>query len=728
MKSWLAVIGIGFIVAGVPTMAQGGPGREVAEHRAGFAYPRAYRDKTVDVYFGTRVAAPYQWMENLQNPELKHWVAAENQLTDAHLAKIKLREVLYRRLERLWDYAKEGSPIQAGGKLFFSRNPGLENQATVYVQDGINAKPRVLFNPNRISPNGNIALAGYQPSPDGKYLAYELSLGGSDWQTIHVLDVATGKTLPRVVRWVKFANISWTHDSKGFFYSRFPEPRKGEAISERLANQKLYYHWVNKPQADDRLIYARPDLPKWIINGAVTENGRYLFIYLEYDISKNDLYYVDLGNPDHPDLGAPVHPLFTLNNAAYTPIGVRGKTAFVQTDYRAPRGRVVAVKLDRLGPRHWRTVVPETDGVLESAQMAAGRVLANRMVVAKSRLSLYSTDGKLIKNLRLPEQMGSVSGISSRDESPNVYYEFTSFLQPAGVYRYDVASGGTSAFFRPKLDFDPAPYQVRQVFYRSSGGTEVPLFIIARKGVKLDGKNPTILYGYGGFDITITPYFNPMLAVWLELGGVYAIPNLRGGGVYGQQWHHAGMLGKKQNVFDDFANAARWLIRHRYTSTPHLGIMGYSNGGLLTGASVTQQPHLFGAVYIGHGVLDMLRFQKFSGGQYWVSEYGTSAKKKDFKWLYAYSPLQNLKPGVCYPPTLITTSTDDDRVVPSHGYQFAAKMQYDQGCVNPILLHVAMTTSHTYMPTDKRIRHLADDWGFIGAHIGMPPGGLGGTR
>lgn len=687
------------------------------------AYPAARRDKTVDVYFGTKVSAPYQWMENLKNPKLKQWWHEENQLTNHCLAKLRLREVFYKSLKRLWNYPKESSPIQAGDRLFYTHNTGLENQSVIYVKNESGGKARVLLDPNKLSPNGDIALAGYQPSPNGKYLAYELSIGGSDWQTIHVLDVETGKELPYPVKWVKFSNVSWTRNSQGFFYSRFPAPPKGERISDRLANQTLYYHWVNKPQSDDRLIYARPKTPKWIVNGSVSENGRYLFIYLAYDISKNDLYYADLGNPRHPNLNATVHPLFVKNNASYTPIGVEGKTVFVKTDFKAPNGRVVAVKLEDPNPKHWKNIVPDTDSILVSAHMADGKILANHMVVAKSRIDLYSVKGKRLQNLKLPSLMGTVSDISSRNDSTQIYFSFSSFLQPEAIYKITLPAGRETRYFAPTTPFNREPYQVRQVFYTSTGGVKVPMFIVSRKGIKRDGKNPTILYGYGGFDVTVTPHFDPMLAVWLEHGGVYAVPNLRGGGVYGQKWHHEGMLGKKQNVFDDFANAAHWLIDNHYTSSKHLGIMGYSNGGLLTGASVTQHPHLFGAVYIGHGVLDMLRFQKFSGGQYWVSEYGTSEKKRDFKWLYAYSPLQNLRPGVCYPPTLITTSTDDDRVVPSHAYKFSAKMQHDQGCDNPVLLHVALDTSHIYMPTDKRIRHLAEDWGFIGHFIGMKVAG-----
>ncbi len=684
-------------------------------------YPKAHRDRTVDTYFGTRIEAPYQWMENLESKRLARWIAAENRLTDSYLHELPLRAVFYRKLRRIWNYAKETPPIQRGPWLFFSHNSGIQNQSVVYVQHGPQGKPRMLLNPNHLSPNGTLALAGWEPSPNGHYLAYELSLGGSDWQTIHVLDVATGKDLPHLVRWVKFSNVSWTRNSRGFFYSRYPAPPPGRAISQRLDDQSLYYHWIQKPQSDDRLIYARPDHPEWINEGSVTENGRYLFIDSQFRITRNELYYMNLGNPGKPDLDHAIHPLFVRDDAAYTPIGTRGKTVYVETDQDAPMGRVIAVPLKHPSPSHWRTVVPQGGGVLVSAHLADGRILIHRMVIAKSRLALYTPAGRLIRALPLPDDMGTVGGISTRADSPNVYFAFTSFLRPGEIERYEVPKHRLSVFFRPDVALDSDRYVVHQVFYRSTGGVQVPMFIVSRKGIRLDGKNPTILYGYGGFDITLTPHFSPAIATWLRLGGVYAMPNLRGGGVYGQAWHEAGMLSHKQNVFNDFANAARWLIGHHYTTTAHLGIMGYSNGGLLTGASVTQHPDLFGAVYVGHGVLDMLRFQKFSGGEYWISEYGTSSKKKDFKWLDAYSPLQNLRKGVCYPPTIITTSTDDDRVVPSNAYKFAATMQRDQACDNPILLHVAMATSHIYMPTDKLLRHDADNWGFIGTQIGMRP-------
>ena len=696
-------------------------GTSVAQPAGKLAYPFARRDNTVDVYFGTKVPAPYQWMENLESPELHKWVAAENRITEAYLAGIPVRGWINQRLTQLWNYPKQGTPDQLkNGMLFFRRNSGLQNQSVVYVQTSASAKPRVLIDPNRLSPDGSIALAFGVPSPDGKYYAYALSQGGSDWETIHLLEVATGKPLPDQVRWVKFSGISWTNDNRGFYYSRYPQPPSGEReINQKVVNQKLYYHKLGVPQSDDRLVYQVPAHPEWIVGGGVSDDGRYLYVETKNGTSPNNqLFYADLGNPNAPDVTAKLHPLYTKNDAAYDPIGHIGNTLYLQTTLHAPKGRIVSAQFNDPAPAHWRVVVPQAEGVLSSAALADGRILADYQIVAKSQLKLFNTAGKLLRTLALPT-LGTVGGISARDDSSNVYYAFTSYLYPTSLYRYDVADGKTTTYFRPEVQFDPAPYETRQVFYTSKDGTKVPMFIVAKKGLKLDGSHPTVLYGYGGFDISITPNFNPMLPVWLEMGGVYAVANLRGGGEYGEAWHQAGMLGNKQNVFDDFAWAAKYLIKHGYTSSKHLGIQGYSNGGLLTGASITQHPGLFGAAYIGHGVLDMLRYQKFSGGALWAPEYGTSNIKKDFEWLIKYSPLHNVRQGTCYPPTLITTSWDDDRVVPSHEFKFTAKIQRAQACANPILLYTTGSTSHVYMPTDKLIQQDADVWAFEAYNLGI---------
>ena len=688
-------------------------------------YPIAPRDEVVAEYFGTRVQAPYRWMENMQSPALHRWVAAENRLTEDYLAKIPVRDWMSTRLRQLWNYPKETTPVEvAGSRIFFRRNAGLQNQSVLYVQDSPSASSRVLIDPNTLSPDGSVALVDFQPSPDGRYLAYALSAGGSDWETLHVLDVSTGKALPDDVQWVKFSNIAWSNGDNGFFYSRYPTPPKGNRINQEVVGQQLFFHSLGQSQSADRLVYRRPDLPRWLIGGQVSEDGRYLFVSLVNGTApENQLYYANLGNPERPDVNARLEPLYTRNDAQYNVVGVQKGTLYLQTTLDAPKSRIVAASLSDPAPAHWRTVIPESNGVIQQAGMAGGHLIVDSEIDATNRLALYTTGGKRLRDLPLPT-LGTVASISSRNDSDSIYFGFTSFLYAERIYRYQVRQARTQMVFAPQVRFDPALYDTRLVFYHSKDGTRVPLFIVARKDAKLDGRNPTVLYGYGGFDITVMPSFNPVLPVWLELGGVYAVANMRGGDTYGERWHQAGMLSHKQNVFDDFAWAAKYLIAQRYTTAGRLGIQGYSNGGLLTGASITQHPGLFGAAYIGHGVLDMLRYQDFSGGALWAPEYGTSSDARAFKWLYAYSPLDNIHSGTCYPPTLITTSWDDDRVVPMHEFKFSAAIQRAQTCANPILLKTTGATSHTYMPTDKQIAQTADVWAFEANNLGAkaPPG------
>ena len=688
-------------------------------------YPSARRDATADTYFGTRVPAPYAWMEDMRNPALHRWVDAENRLTDGYLAKIPVRAWIKQRLTEIWNYPREQTPIQVtGGRIFFRRNSGLQNQPVLYVQDSPAAKPRVLIDPNKLSPDGSLALEDYRPSPDGRYVAYALSVGGSDWQTLHVLDVATGRVLPDTLQWVKYSGIAWTHGDQGVFYSRYPTPPKGNQLYVRNVGHQLYYHELGKPQSADKLIYQRAGTSYWFVLGDVSEDGRYLFVALVKGAGvPNELYYVDLGDPARPDVSAKLEPLYANDDAEYAVVGESKGTLYLQTNLNAPQGRIVATTVSDPAPAHWRTVVPEGREVIEEAGMAGGRIIVMSEIDAVNRLTLYATDGKRLRDLPLPS-LGAVASVSSRNDSDDVYYGFTSFLYPEHIYRYDLRQASTSTVFAPPIRFDPSPYQTRQVFYHSKDGTRVPMFIIARKGVKLDGNNPTILWGYGGFDIPILPTFYesnfmPMLPAWLELGGVYAVANLRGGSEYGEKWHQAGSLGHKQNVFDDFAWAAKYLIAQQYTSSRRIGIWGYSNGGLLTGASITEHPALFGAAYVGHGVVDMLRYQRFSVGALWSHEYGVSDDPRAFKWLYAYSPLHNVHDGTCYPPTLITTSWDDDRVPPLHEFKFAATMQHAQACANPVLLATTGASSHTYMATDEEISQEADVWAFEAYNLGI---------
>lgn len=687
-------------------------------------YPHAPRGDTVDTLFGTKLAAPYRWMEDLNSPAVARWVEEENRVTSAYLDGLPERAGIRDRLTRLWNYAKVSVPQVEAGHLFFTKNTGLQNQSVVFEQDSPEAAPREVIDPNTLSPNGDVALLQVQPSRDARYLAYGLSRGGSDWQTLHVREVASGKDLADTIEHVKFSGISWTNDNRGFFYSRYPAPPAGEAISDRVVIQTLYYHRLGTPQAEDPVIYTRPDLPEWVVAGFVSEDGRYLFVALYHGSSpNNELLYADLKDPSHPDLGARIEPLYTKTDAAYSPIGNIGDTVYLQTTRDAPRDRIVAFRLPDPDPAHWRTVVPEGPNVIDASLLAGGRVVVKYLADVVSEVDVFSSEGHAEGALSLPG-LGSVEELSGRNDSPDLYFGFASYLYPLSVYRADLKTARTSVFFKPDLTFDPSRYETRRVFYSSKDGARIPMLITCRKDVKLDGHNSTLLYGYGGFDVSETPNFRPYVPVWLEMGGVYAVANLRGGGEYGEAWHQAGMLSNKQTVFDDFAAAARYLIDQKYASPKTLGIWGYSNGGLLVGASITQHPELFGAAYAGAGVMDMLRYQKFSGGALWATEYGSADEgEKAFHWLLAYSPVQNVKPGVCYPPTIITTADHDDRVVPSHSYKFAAAMQHDQACANPVLIRVETKTSHNYMPTDKKIAQWADVWTFLAHNLGLkaPP-------
>ena len=684
-------------------------------------YPTTRRDSVVDDYFGTKVPAPYRWFEDQSSAEVAAWVESENKVTFAYLDTLPQREAIRARLTTLWDYEKVGVPRREATQLFYSKNSGLQNQSVIYTQRTLHSPPRELLDPNTLSPDGSIALQSYSVSPDGRYMAYGLSQGGSDWEELHVRTL-DGQEQPDTVRWVKYSGIDWTHDGKGFFYSRFPEPPAGQVLTAKAEDQAVYYHVLGTRQSEDRLIYQRKDLPDWYVGGSVSEDGRYFFIGLNHGTDpKNLLYYVDLKDPAHPDLTAPVTPLYTKDDAEYSPIGNVGHTLYLQTTLDAPKRRIVAVDLSNPAPAHWRTVVPQGRDVIDNALLAGGRVVVQYLADAKSQVRFFTLAGKPAGILALP-RIGTIAGLSGRNDTPELFYGFTSFLYPTTVFRYDFATHKSTVFQRPHVAFDPSRYETRQVFYRSKDGTRVPMFITAKKGMARNGANPTVLYAYGGFDISVTPSFSPVTAVWLEMGGIYAVANLRGGGEYGEAWHRAGMLEHKQHVFDDFISAAEYLIRTKYTSPKKLAIHGYSNGGLLVGATMTQRPDLFAVAYPGAGVMDMLRYQKFTAGIGWVPEYGASDDSTMFPYLYKYSPVQNVKPGTCYPATIVTTADHDDRVVPSHSYKFIARLQAAQSCARPVLIRVETQTSHGYMPTDKRIAQLADIWAFTAENLGVRTG------
>ncbi len=705
---WGALVPL--LALGVPCLAQ----------EPALQYPPAAKTDHRDSYFDTSVADPYRWMEDLNSPETTAWVAAENQLTFGYLDQLPGRDAIRKRLTELWDFPRVSLPTREAGRLFYLKNSGLQRQSVLYQRSSVATSASVLLDPNTLSPDGSLAFADFAVSPDGRLMAYALAQGGADLKEIHLRDLKTGQDLADLLKPVKFTVISWTRDGKGFFYSRYPKQPQGKELSGSNQGQQLFYHIAGTAQEQDRLIYERKDHPEWFVGGGVSEDGRYLEVYLGAGGTENRLYYADLKDPRHPGLSSPVVPLIDLDDAEYTILGNIGRTLYLRTDLGAPRRRIVALELPDTARAHWRTVVPEGDNVIEDAGVAGGRLYVGYLVDVRSQVRFFGFDGHPLGALELPG-LGTVGGISSRNDTPELFYSFTSFLDPNTVFRYDFKTGRSTAFEAPHPAFDPSGYETKQVFYPSKDGTRIPMFVTARKGLNLDGLNPTLLYAYGGFDISILPFYSPAVMAWLEMGGVYAVPNLRGGGEYGEEWHHAGMLEKKQNVFDDFIGAAEYLIAEHYTTPERLAIEGGSNGGLLVGAVMTQRPELFAVALPAVGVMDMLRYQKFTGGAFWVPEYGSSDDSTAFQYLIRYSPLQNLKAGSCYPATLVTTADHDDRVVPSHSFKFMATLQAAQGCDHPTLIRVETEGSHGYRPTDKRIAEVADLWAFTAARLGLSP-------
>jgi prolyl oligopeptidase len=684
------------------------------------SYPSTRKTETVDDFNGTRVADPYRWLEDLGSPETASFIDTQNKLAFGYLGKIPAREGIEKRLTELWDYPRTTVPFREGGRLFYRKNTGLQQQSSFFVRDTLTAEPRLLLDPNELSKDGSIALSTTSVSPDAKYLAYGLAQGGADWQTIHVREIATGKDFPDRVEWFRFSGISWTKDGKGFFYSRFPQPPAGQELSAELLNHRLYYHRVGTSQSEDRLVYERPDNPRWFIYGGTTEDGRYLIVYLRQGSDpRNRLYYADLGDPLQPKLDAPIVPVVDEFVAQFDVIGNRGGTFLARTDLDAPKRKVIAIDPRlKIGRSGWKTLVPESDSPLEEAATAGGKIFAGYLVDVKSRVDVYSLDGVREGEIALPG-VGTAAGFSGREDGDELFYMFSSQLMPATVFRYDVKARTQAPFEPPPAVFDASAYETTQVFFASKDGTRIPMFMTAKKGMKKDGTNPVWLSAYGGFAVSMRPTYSPWVAAWLEMGGVFAVPNLRGGGEYGEEWHRAGMKEKKQNVFDDFIGAAEYLVRERVTSPSRIVISGGSNGGLLVGAAMTQRPDLFAVALPAVGVMDMLRYHKFTGGAAWTVEYGNADEPRDFAYIRAYSPLQNLKPGTCYPATLVTTSDHDDRVVPSHSYKFTAQLQADQGCPKPVLLRVETQSSHGYTPTDKLIAARADFMAFVAQQLGL---------
>jgi prolyl oligopeptidase len=681
------------------------------------AYPPTRKSDQVDILHGVRIEDPYRWLEDLDSPETKAWVEAQDKVTFAFLEAIPSRQPIKERLTRLWNYERFGAPFRKGkgksSRYFFFKNDGLQNQSVLYTMPSLDAEPKVLLDPNTLSPDGTVSLSSLEVSEDGELMAYGLSASGSDWESWRVRRVSTGEDLPDRLERIKFSGAAWKKDGSGFFYGRYDQ-EVGEAgkLEDLNKFQKLYFHRLGDPQEKDVLVHERADQPDWGFSPAVTDDGKYLVITVWMGTDpKNLVLYKDLTDP-----GAGVKDLIGEFKAKFGFAGSEGTRFWFLTDLDAPRGRVLAIDLKRPAPSEWKEVIPEAAETLENVSLVGNRFVAAYLKDAHTKVKAFSTAGAPMGEIALPG-LGTASGFSGEREDMETFFGFTGFTFPTAIYRHDFRTGKSEPFRKPALDFDPSRYETRQVFAASKDGTKVPVFLVHRKGLVPDGSNPTYLYGYGGFGVSLTPSFSTGNVVWLERGGVLAVAVLRGGGEYGEEWHQAGTRERKQNVFDDFIAAAEWLIREKYTSPAKLAIGGGSNGGLLVAACMIQRPDLFAAVLPAVGVHDMLRFHKFTIGWAWTSDYGSPDKEEDFRVLRAYSPLHNLKPGTRYPAVLITTADHDDRVVPSHSFKFAAALQAAQAGPAPVLIRIETKAGHgAGKPMAKVIEETADRWAFL-AHI-----------
>ena len=695
---------------GAPAMAQ-----VCAPAGAPIAYPTTKKVDQQDNYHGTTIADPYRWLEDDNSAQTKEWVEAQNKVTQAYLGQIPEREHIRNRLTKLWNYERFSVPYKEGGRYFYTRNDGLQPQSVLYTMKNLSDTPRVLLDPNTLAADGTVALSGAAVSPDGKLLAYGTAASGSDWNEWKVRDIETGKDLADHLKWVKFSATAWTKDGKGFFYSRYDEPKEATKLTGINYFQKLYYHKVGTPQSADTLVYDRPDQKEWGFRAEVTDDGKYLLITATKGTApKYRVFYKDL-----TQAGSKVVALVDEFEASYDFIDNDGPVMYFVTDKNAPRKRIVAIDVRKPAAADWKQIVPESKETLMGGSLLNNQLVAEYLADARSRVKVFDLKGKAVRDIALPG-IGSVSGFNGKRKDSETFYSFTGFTNPTTIYRLDLKNGKSTVFRQPKVDFDPSQYETRQQFYTSRDGTRVPMFIVSKKGLKMDGSNPTYLYGYGGFNISLTPAFSPANLAWMEMGGVYVVANLRGGGEYGEQWHAAGTKLQKQNVFDDFIGAAEWLVANKVTSPAKLAIGGGSNGGLLVGAAMTQRPELFGAAIPQVGVMDMLRFHKFTIGWAWTSDYGSADNPDEFKALVKYSPLHNLKAGSCYPATMVTTADHDDRVVPAHSFKFAAAAQAAQAGGAPILIRIDTKAGHgAGKPTSKQIEEVADKWGFLARSLKM---------
>ena len=680
-------------------------------------YPMTERDDVVDVYFGTEVADPYRWLENDTSAETNAWVEAQRALTNEYLSHIPLRAKLKERLTQIADYEKYGVPSKRFGKYFYSKNDGLQNQSVYYMQDANGGEPEVLLDPNKLSDDGTVSLGGLSLSNDGKYLAYTIQRSGSDWVEIYVMDIATKELLPDHIEWAKFTGAEWYKD--GFFYAAYDKPVAGKEFSNVNENHKIYYHKLGEPQEKDKLFYENPAQPRYFHGVSVTEDEHYMFLYESGQGAGHTLWMRDMNNPK----GKFVQIAFDMDYQ-YSPIDIIDGKMYIMTNYDAPKGQVCVVDvndMNKVSIENWQVLIPENENVMVGAQMGAGKMIVTYDQDASNHAFVFNLDGTMKQEIQFPT-FGS-TGIVSRYEEPEIFYAFTSFTFPTTIYKYDIESNTSTVFRAPKVDFNPEDYTTEQVFFASKDGTKVPMFLTYKKDLKKDGKNPTLLYGYGGFNITLNPGFSVMRIPFLEMGGVYAMANLRGGNEYGEEWHQAGTKLQKQNVFDDFIAAAEYLINNKYTSPDYLAVNGGSNGGLLVGAVVNQRPELFRVAVPQVGVMDMLRYHLFTIGWNWASDYGTSEDSEEmFQALYAYSPLHTIKSGkdVKYPAIMVTTADHDDRVVPAHSFKYAATLQAAETGDEPKIIRIDSKAGHGGgKPMAKVIEEQADIYAFILYNMGI---------
>ena len=677
-------------------------------------YPVTKKDETVkEDYHGTEIADPFRWLEADTAADVKSWVTEQNKVTQSYLSQIPYREKIKQRYEELFNYEKLSSPFKVGDYYFFFKNDGLQNQSVIYIQEGLDGTPSVFIDPNKLSAEGtaSINLIGF--SEDDRYVAYSRQDAGSDWQEIHVMEIATKKKMPDVLKWVKFSGANW-HDG-GFYYSRYPEPKGGSGLSAANEYHTVYYHKLGTDQSEDKVVYSNPDNPKLYHFTGMTEDKNYLILYVSTGTDGYETYYKDLRDESSKFVN-----LFSGFKNKSSVVDHKDDKFLVLTDIDAPKYRLIEVDIKNPDKENWRDVVPENEYLLQGVSTGGGFLWANYLKDVTTRIYKFNYDGSNKSEIQLPG-LGSAGGFGGKVDDDHFFYSFSSFTIPNSIYKFDIKTGESSEFFESKLKFDPKDYEEKQIFYTSKDGTRVPMFIVHKKGLKLDGNNPTYLYAYGGFNVNLTPYFSASRMVLLENGGVFALPNLRGGGEYGEEWHQAGMLHNKQNVFDDFIAAAEYLINEGYTSKEKLAIAGGSNGGLLVGACMTQRPDLYAAAFPAVGVMDMLRYHKFTVGWGWIPEYGSSDDPEHFKNLLSYSPLHNLKEGTSYPATMITTADHDDRVVPAHSFKFGARLQECHEGDNPVILRIAVDAGHgAGKPTSKIIEEEADRWSFFFYNTNSP--------